>query len=88
MLAGFQSARQCEGTTLLMTWTIDIAPMVPAPLFWSVALAVTMVLVLIIRRSRGALLRALSLAALLSALAIPRCVRRSARGSPTSSSSS
>jgi hypothetical protein len=56
----------------MSNWSIDIAPMVPAPLFWGgVALAVAMVALLLVRRSRGALLRALSLAALLAALANP-----------------
>jgi hypothetical protein len=56
----------------MSNWSIDIAPMVPAPLFWGgVALAVAMVALLLVRHSRGALLRALSLAALLAALANP-----------------
>ena len=56
----------------MSNWSIDIAPMVPAPLFWAgVILAVAMVALLLVRRSRGALLRALSLAALLAALANP-----------------
>ena len=56
----------------MSNWSIDIAPMVPAPLFWGgVILAVAMVALLLVRRSRGALLRALSLAALLAALANP-----------------
>ena len=50
-------------------WSIDIAPMVPAPLFWAgVVLAAALVALLLFRRSRGALLRALSLAALLERL--------------------
>jgi hypothetical protein len=40
----------------MSNWSIDIAPMVPAPLFWGgVALAVAMVALLLVRRSRGAL---------------------------------
>jgi hypothetical protein len=55
-----------------MTWTIDFSPTVPDPVFWAGAvLAAILVALLIIRRSRGALLRALSLAALLLALANP-----------------
>ncbi len=53
-------------------WSIDFAPMLPMPLYW-VAVAVTalLVLVLLYRGARGALLRALALAALLFALANP-----------------
>ena len=55
-----------------MTWTIDFSPMVPDPVFWAGAvLAAVLVGLLFIRGSRGALLRALSLAALLLALANP-----------------
>ena len=57
-----------------MTWTIDFSPMVPDPVFWAGAvLAAVLVGLLFIRGSRGALLRALSLAALLLALA---CIQR------------
>ncbi len=53
-------------------WSIDIAPMVPPPVFWAaVALAVLLLGVLLLRRSRGALLRGLALAALIGALANP-----------------
>jgi hypothetical protein len=53
-------------------WSLDLALMVPAPLYWAgVALAVVLVALLLVRRTRGALLRALSLAALLLALANP-----------------
>jgi uncharacterized membrane protein len=46
--------------------------MVPAPVYWAgAALAVVLVVLLLVRRTRGALLRALSLAALLLALANP-----------------
>ena len=56
----------------MSSWSIDFSPMVPAPLFWAgAALAVVLVVLLLFRRSRGALLRALSLAALLLALANP-----------------
>ena len=56
----------------MSSWSIDFSPMVPAPLFWAgVVLAAVLVALLLLRRSRGALLRALSLAALLLALANP-----------------
>ena len=56
----------------MSNWSIDFAPMVPAPVFWAGAmLAAVLVVMLLIRRSRGALLRAVSLAALLLALANP-----------------
>jgi hypothetical protein len=55
-----------------MSWSIDISPMLPAPLFWgAAALAVILVAALLLRRTRGATLRALALAALLGALANP-----------------
>jgi len=55
-----------------VSWSIDIAPIIPAPLFVA-AIAVALVLVgaLAIRRTRGAGLRAISLACLLAALANP-----------------
>jgi hypothetical protein len=56
----------------MSSWSIDFSPMVPGPVFWAgVALAAVLVALLLVRRSRGALLRALSLAALLFALANP-----------------
>ena len=56
----------------MSSWSIDFSPMVPAPLFWAgAAVAVVLVVLLLFRRSRGALLRALSLAALLLALSNP-----------------
>jgi hypothetical protein len=56
----------------MSNWTVDFSPMVPAPVFWAgIALAVVLVALLLVRRSRGALLRALSLAALLLALSNP-----------------
>src|SRR5215831_18033293 len=55
-----------------MTWTIDFSPLVPGPLFWAAALlALILVGLLIVQQSRGAMLRALSLSALLLALANP-----------------
>jgi hypothetical protein len=56
----------------MSSWSVDFSPMVPAPLFWAgAALAIVLVALLLFRRSRGALLRALSLAALLLALSNP-----------------
>src|SRR5262245_29843745 len=56
----------------MSNWSIDLAPMVPTPLFYAgVALAIVLVALLLVRRSRGRVLRALSLAALLAALANP-----------------
>ncbi|MEM9027990.1 MAG: hypothetical protein AAGC70_06450 [Pseudomonadota bacterium] len=53
-------------------WSIDFAPMLPAPLFWAaIALTVLLVAVLVYRGTRGAVLRALALAALIFALANP-----------------
>jgi hypothetical protein len=55
-----------------MSWSIDISPMLPGPLFWgAVVLAVLLVVALLVRRTRGAVLRAVALAALLAALANP-----------------
>jgi hypothetical protein len=56
----------------MSNWSLDFSLMVPGPFFWAgVGLAVLLVLMLLVRRTRGALLRALSLAALLLALANP-----------------
>ena len=55
-----------------MNWSIDFAPMLPAPFFWAAgALAVLLIGYLLYRRSRGALLRAAAIAAVLAALANP-----------------
>jgi hypothetical protein len=55
-----------------LNWSIDIAPMVPLPVFWAgIAAAMVLVLVLALRRTRGVTLRALALAALIAALANP-----------------
>jgi len=55
-----------------MSWSVDFAPLVPGPVFWVAAVAgLALVGLLLWRRSRGALLRALTLAALLAALANP-----------------
>jgi hypothetical protein len=72
-----------------MTWTINFSPMVPDPVFWvGAVLAAILVGLLFIRRSRGALLRALSLAALLLALANPTLRQEERKTWPTSSWSS
>ena len=56
----------------MSSWSVDFAPMVPGLVFWAGALlAAVLVALLLLRRSRGALLRALSLAALLLALSNP-----------------
>ncbi len=56
----------------MSNWSLDFALMVPPPVYWAgVALAVLLLVVLFVRRTRGALLRALSLGALLLALANP-----------------
>ncbi len=55
-----------------MSWSIDLAPMLPLSLMWAaVGLALVLVGVLFLRRTRGAALRALALAALIAALANP-----------------
>jgi hypothetical protein len=53
-----------------MSWTIDLSPIVPALLLWiGAGLSLILAVLLMVRQSRGAFLRALSLAALLLALA-------------------
>ncbi len=55
-----------------MSWSIDFAPLVPMPLLWLAAIVATLlVALLLVRRTRGAWLRALALAALFAALANP-----------------
>lgn len=55
-----------------MNWSIDFAPLLPAPLLWAAGLiAAVLVGVLVYRRSRGAALRALALTALIAALTNP-----------------
>ncbi len=55
-----------------MNWSIDFAPLLPAPVLWAAAaIALALVALLAVRRSRGALFRALALAALLLALTNP-----------------
>ncbi len=56
----------------MSNWSVDFALMVPAPVFWAgVVLAAALIVMLLVRRSRGAFMRALALAALLLALANP-----------------
>src|SRR5882757_3298765 len=56
----------------MSSWSIDFSPMVPLAVFYvGAALGLVLVGLLLFRRNRGALLRALSLAALLLALANP-----------------
>jgi len=55
-----------------MNWSIDFAPVLPAPVFWVAgAIAVLLIGYLLLRGARGALLRACALAALIAALANP-----------------
>lgn len=56
----------------MSNWSIDFAPFLPVPFFVVAAIvALALVALLFWRRSRGALLRALAIAALLAALANP-----------------
>lgn len=55
-----------------MNWSIDFAPLVPTPLLWAAAaLAVVLIGLMFLRRTRGAPLRALAVAAMLLALLNP-----------------
>ncbi len=55
-----------------MNWSIDFAPVLPVPVLWIAgAIAIALVAHLLYRGSRGALVRAAALAALLAALANP-----------------
>jgi hypothetical protein len=55
-----------------MNWSIDFAPLLPVPVLWAAALvAALLVAVLFYRRTRGAPVRALAVAALLAALTNP-----------------
>jgi hypothetical protein len=55
-----------------MNWSVDFSPMIPGPLFWTgICIAIVLLTFLFLRRSRGATLRALALAALILALANP-----------------
>ena len=55
-----------------MNWSIDFAPLLPEPILWAAAIvAAFLIAILFYRRTRGAALRALSVAALLAALVNP-----------------
>jgi hypothetical protein len=55
-----------------MNWSIDFAPLIPEPWLWAAAIvAAVLCVLLLLRRSRGATLRALALAAVIAALANP-----------------
>jgi len=55
-----------------VNWSIDIQPMISGPLFWAaIAVAAVLVTVLLLRRTRGSVLRGLSLLAVIAALANP-----------------
>lgn len=55
-----------------MNWSVDFAPMLPGPILWLLALlAAVAVVLLFVRRSRGAFLRLAALAALIAALLNP-----------------
>jgi hypothetical protein len=55
-----------------MSWSIDTAPLLPAPVFWgAVIVALLLIGLLLFRHARGALMRAAALGALLLALANP-----------------
>jgi hypothetical protein len=65
------------------SWSIDLSPLLPPALLWTgVALAAVLLVLLLLRRSRGALLRGLSLAALLAALANPTLRQELREGLP------
>lgn len=55
-----------------MSWSIEFAPLVPPALLWAAGVAaLLLVAILVLRRSRGVLWRALALAALVAALLNP-----------------
>jgi hypothetical protein len=55
-----------------MNWSIDFAPLLPVPVLWVAAVAAAILAaVLLYRRTRGAWMRALALAALIAALTNP-----------------
>jgi hypothetical protein len=55
-----------------MNWSVDFSPLIPEPWLWVLAtIALLLCVLLLFRRSRGAALRALALAALIAALANP-----------------
>ena len=56
----------------MTSWTLDTAPLLPAPIFWAACIIATaLIAFLLFRRQRGAVLRALALGALLLALTNP-----------------
>jgi hypothetical protein len=66
-----------------MKWSIEISPLIPAPFFYGLAaVALVLVVLLLLRRSRGALLRAASLAALIGAVGNPTLVEEQRQGLP------
>jgi len=66
-----------------MNWSIDFAPLLPLPLLWAAAFVATILAgVLLYRRTRGAPLRALALAALLAALINPVLRQEEREGLP------
>ncbi len=55
-----------------MNWSIDFAPLIPEPLFWAAAVVAGLLIALMfLRRTRGAPLRMLAVAAMFLALANP-----------------
>ena len=55
-----------------MNWSIDFAPLLPTPILWMLALvALALIALLFVRRTRGALLRLAALTALILALLNP-----------------
>jgi hypothetical protein len=70
MCLRFSNGLEIEGAR--MNWSIDFAPLIPGPWLWiAAAVAALLCMLLFWRRSRGAAMRALALAALLAALANP-----------------
>ena len=56
----------------MANWSLDFSPMLPGPLYWmAVAAAILLVGVMLFRRTRGAVFRAVALAAMMMALANP-----------------
>ncbi len=55
-----------------MNWSIDLAPLLPLPIVWALAIiSALLAIVLLVRRARGAVLRAAALAAMIAALLNP-----------------
>ncbi len=55
-----------------MNWSIDFAPLIPTPLLWAAAaIAIVLIGIMFLRRTRGAPLRALAVGAMLLALLNP-----------------